>query len=109
MQNKVKDMDEIKRLRRRHDFLLNFLLGDGYELKEWPPNKRYENWLRDTFQLLAPIHRDDMIAHYLENEKRTRQQAQNIFHGRNALAAVLASDCTGLVDVLKELCVEREA
>lgn len=99
-------MDKLIRLRTRHNFLLNFLLGGKYEVKD---SLKYGNWLWSAVNLLEPVHRDDMVAHYFENRARTRQQAQNIFHGRSALAAVLRSNSEVSLDQLRELCVERKA
>lgn len=99
-------MDETKRLRKRHNFLLRFLLGDGYELKE-ENSLKYGHWLWTAINLLEPVHKDDMIAHYVENQKRTRQQAQNIFHGRHALLTVLSSNTEVNLDQLRGLCNEK--
>ena len=100
-------MDDIKRLRKRHDFLLKSLLGGKYELKE-ESGLEYGNWLWSAFHLLELVHKDAMIAHYFENKVRTKQMAQNIFHGRYALSAALSGNSEVTLGQLKELCVERK-
>lgn len=100
-------MDDTKRLRKRHDFLLSFLLGANYDLKE-ENSLEYGNWLWSAVHLLHFVHREDMIAHYFENKVRTMQAAQNIFHGRYALVAALSGNSEVTLDQLKELCVERK-
>ena len=99
-------MDDTKRLRKRHKFLLNFLLGSKYELKA-ENSLKYGNWLWSAVHLLELVHREDMIAHYFENRIRTMQAAQNIFHGRYALTAVLSGNSEVTLDQLKELCHEK--
>lgn len=105
-------MDEAKRFRKRHNFLLKYLLGDDFSHVDYLISEdgwsKYKPWLEDAFSLLEPSHRFQMSEFYLENKKRYKQ-TQNVFHGRKALAAVLASDCTGLVDELREIYSEREA
>ena len=100
-------MDDTKRLKKRHNFLLNFLLGGKYELKE-ENNLGYANWLWSAVHLLESVHKDAMIVHYFENRTRTMQAAQNIFHGRYALVAALSGNSEVTLDQLKELCVERK-
>ena len=97
-------MDDTKRLRKRHDFLLNFLLGSNYELRE---ELKYGDWLWSAVHLLESVHKDAMIAHYFENKVRTRQVGQNIFHGRYALSAALSGNSEVTLDQLKDLCNER--
>lgn len=89
----------------RRNYIVRFLIGDRYEvLKDQEEN--VDEFLQDAFQVLAPRHRDDLIAHYMKNKERTAQVAQNIMHGRDALKAALQSQDG--IDNLKELCVERK-
>ena len=100
----VKMRPELRKKYRRN-YIVQFLIGDQYEvLREQEEN--VDAFLEDAFQVLAPRHRDDLIAHYMENKERTAQVAQNIMHGRDALKATLQSQ--GSIDNLKELCYEKD-
>lgn len=99
-------MREELRKKYRRNYIVRFLIGNTYEVPE-RHEEAVDDFLRNSFGLLEPRHRDDMIAHYLRNESRTAQVAQNIMHGRPALRAVLNSQDS--LDQLKELCYEKSA
>lgn len=97
------DKENLK-VRRRNE-LIRIFFGTGIELKEGN-EQEFDVLLEKAVDVLASIHKEPMKQFYFDVAKRTAKMAQGIFHGRNALLAVMNRPGYPVLKDFRELCHE---